>query len=293
MQHIEDRYPTRTQGYEQVIERQDPTVFGSFNQPGYLSSEQLQFFDENGYLILEGVLQDKVQAILAELPKLEKKLKGREELVLEPETEILRSIFSPEKYSDLCLDLARSEPLLSSAKQILDSEVYIHHSRINIKTGFDGKSFPWHSDFETWHAEDAIPRMRIVTGWVFLTENNPYNGSLFVIPGSHKQFISCVGETPKDNYKTSLRKQELGVPSKEIMQELVGKNGIQGVYGPPGTVVFHECNLMHGSPDNISPFARSNMFFVYNSVQNKPVTDPFGAKNPRPEFLARKDYTPL
>lgn len=294
MIHINDRYPTRTNHYECLIERQDPVVYS--NNPdgnGFLSTEQLRFFDDNGYLILEGVLQDKVQTILEELPHLQKKLRGREELILEPETDVLRSIFSPEKYSDLCYQLACSRPLLSSAKQILNSDVYIHHSRINIKAGFDGKSFPWHSDFETWHAEDAIPNMRILTGWVFLTENNPYNGSLFVIPGSHKKFVSCVGETPEDNYKQSLRKQVLGVPSKETMQELVDAHGIQGLYGPPGTVVFHECNLMHGSPDNLSPFPRSNLFFVYNSVLNKPVENPYGAKKPRPDFLARQDFTPL
>lgn len=288
-----DKYPTRTRDVERIIPRQDPTVYSPLEKEGYLTKEQLQFFDENGYLVIEGVLEDKVQKVLDELPKLKEKLKGREELILEPETEVIRSIFSPEKYSDVCYELACSRPLLSSAKQILNDDVYIHHSRVNVKAGFDGKSFPWHSDFETWHAEDFLPQMRVVTGWVFLTENNECNGSLFVIPGSHKKFISCVGATPQDNYKQSLRKQILGVPSQGVMKELVKEHGIKGLYGPPGTVVFHECNLMHGSPDNISPNPRSNLFFVYNSLQNKPVDMEANGQKARPEFLARHDFTPL
>jgi ectoine hydroxylase len=49
---------------------------------------------------------------------------------------------------------------------------------------------------------------------------------------------------------------------------------------------------MHGSPDNISPYDRTNSFFVYNSVENKPVK-PFGASKPRAEFLCLKDFEPL
>lgn len=82
--------------------------------------------------------------------------------------------------------------------------------------------------------------MRVVTGRVFLTKNNEFNGSLLAIPQSHKHFISCVGKTPEDNYKTSLRKQEIGVPSHAMLTKMVKQ------YGPSGTVVFHECNLLHG-----------------------------------------------
>ncbi len=122
----------------------------------------------------------------------------------------------------------------------------------------------------------------MVTGWIFLTENNEHNGSLFVVPGSHKIFIGCAGATPDDNYKQSLRKQVLGIPSKEAMKKMTDQNGIKGVYGPPGTVVLHECN--------ISPYDRKNLFFVYNSVNNKPVREAFVDQTPRPDFLSRKDF---
>ncbi|MFW6307776.1 MAG: phytanoyl-CoA dioxygenase family protein [Campylobacterales bacterium] len=192
-------------------------------------------------------------------------------------------------------ELSRDRRFLDVAKQIVGDDVYLHQSRINIKPALDGKSFPWHSDFETWHVEDGLPAPRVVTGWIMLTENTPYNGPLFVIPGSHKEYVSCPGTTPKDNYKTSLRNQMLGTPSLKALKEFATKaeEEVIGVYGKAGTVVFHECNIMHGSPDNISPWPRTNCFFVYNSVNNKPINPPFGAKELRPEFLCNKNNSPL
>lgn len=288
---IEDLYPSRIDDQERILNRKDPVVYGDVND-GPLTKEQLDFYDTNGFLIMPGLMADKVDALLNEIPILKNKAKGQEELILEPESEVVRSVFSPEKYSDVYTKAARDPQLLGISQQLLGSQTYIHHSRINVKSAFDGKSFPWHSDFETWHVEDGIPNMRILTGWVFLTENNEFNGSLFVIPKSHKKYIACAGKTPEENFKNSLRKQVYGVPSQDTMQKLSDEGGMVGAYGPPGTVVFHEGNLMHGSANNMSAYPRTNLFFVYNSIENTPV-DPYGAEKPRPEFLARQDFTPL
>ena len=277
-------YNSRTSQIEQVIPRQEPVVYGQGNRYDILSEEELRFFAENGYLIKPGLLSNEVEALVKDIPNLTSRLSGCPEIVLEPESNEVRSIFSPDLFSDLYKQLSEHEQLKKASEQILDSDVYIHHSRVNIKAGLSGKSFPWHSDFETWHTEDGIPAMRIVTGWVFLNENNEFNGPLLVIPQSHKHFINCVGETPQDNYQTSLRKQVVGVPSKAILSEMVTRYGLKAIYGPPGTVVFHECNLLHGSSDNMTPYPRANVFFVYNSTENQP--QKWAAT--RPEFLARQ-----
>lgn len=287
----EDLYPSRIDDKERILDRRDPAVFGQ-PEKGLLTREQLQFYDNNGFLVLSGLMADKVEGLLQEIPQMRDKARGQDELILEPDSDVVRSVFSPEKYSDACARAARDPRLLGVSQQILGGDVYIHHSRINIKAAFDGKSFPWHSDFETWHVEDGVPNMRILTGWIFLTENNEFNGSLFVIPKSHKKYVACAGRTPDGNFKNSLRKQVYGVPSQQAMRMLSDEGGMVGVYGPPGTVVFHEGNLMHGSADNMSAYPRTNLFFVYNSVENAP-QEPFGGASPRPEFLARKDYTPL
>ena len=49
---------------------------------------------------------------------------------------------------------------------------------------------------------------------------------------------------------------------------------------------------MHGSNGNITPYPRSNAFFVFNSIHNK-LTDPFCGLPPRPEYIASNDFSPL
>ncbi len=71
------------------------------------------------------------------------------------------------------------------------------------------------------------------------------------------------------------------------------RGGIQAPKGPAGSLMLFECNTLHASNSNISPWPRSNLFFVYNSVDNL-LKEPYAAKSERPEFLgARKNTTPL
>src|SRR5690606_15131011 len=179
------------------------------------------------------------------------------------------------------------ERLAGVASFLLNDEVYVHQSRLNYKPGFKGKEFYWHSDFETWHTEDGMPRMRALSMSVRLAENTPNNGPLMVIPGSHKTHVTCVGETPDDHYRQSLKKQEYGVPDEMSLADLAHEHGIVAPTGKPGTVIVFDCNTMHGSNGNITPFPRSNAFLVYNAVSNA-LAAPFGVEKPRPEFIAAR-----
>lgn len=52
-----------------------------------------------------------------------------------------------------------------------------------------------------------------------------------------------------------------------------------------------DSNSMHGSGSNITPLPRSNIFIVFNSVDNA-LVEPFAAARPRAEFVASRDFTP-
>jgi ectoine hydroxylase len=291
-----DLYPSRG-ATERLIERQDPVVYAAGSTGTFaLGEEQLATYERDGFLVLPGVFSPMEAQVLLEAfqtTAADPQLQGRDELVLEPDSREPRSLFSPETFSPLLQRLSRDARILDKVIQLLGSDVYIHQSRVNIKRAFDGRSFPWHSDFETWHAEDGIRHMRLLSAWIMLTLNNEFNGPLYLVPGSHKVFVACQGETPEDHFRASLRRQEYGVPSREAMARLIRAGGIAGVYGPPGTLVLHDCNIMHGSSDNMTPESRTNLFFVYNSVLNTPAPQPFAAARFRPTFLGRRVFTPL
>jgi ectoine hydroxylase len=205
----------------------------------------------------------------------------------------VRSIFEVHRLSVLIARIVADRRLAAAARQVLGSDVYVHQSRVNRKPGFIGQGFSWHSDFETWHAEDGMPAPRAVSIAIALTPNFVHNGSLMIIPGSHRTFVPTVGTTPEDHYRSSLRAQEIGVPDDASLAALVeAGGGVEVVTGEPGSAVLFDCNAMHGSSNNITPYPRTNLFVVYNSVANS-LMEPFAAPVPRPEFIASRSFAPV
>ncbi|HZG87616.1 ectoine hydroxylase [Paenibacillus sp.] len=285
-----DLYPSRVEAQPRILERKDPVVYPN-DFEGPLGKDDLAAYERDGYLFAEQFFTpEETEALQAELRRLLEGSRGerRPEVILEPDGDEVRSIFAVHRDNAVFKALSEHPKLVNAARQILGSDVYVHQSRINFKPGFKGKEFQWHSDFETWHTEDGMPRMRALSCSIALSDNYPFNGPLMVIPGSHRHFVACVGETPENNYENSLRRQEIGVPDEESLTWLVNQSRIEQPAGKAGSVVFFDCNIMHGSNSNITPYPRSNAFFVFNSVENK-LTTPFAASKPRPDYIATRD----
>ncbi|GGM28099.1 ectoine hydroxylase [Promicromonospora citrea] len=289
-----DLYPTRVEGDATEIPRQDAVVRGTPDD-GPLDRAQLDGFDRDGYLTFEDlVTPEEVEQFRGELRRLaaDPAVRADERTIIEGTSQEVRTIFEVHRTSEVFARIAADPRLVGRARQVLGSDVYIHQSRVNLKPGFGGGDFAWHSDFETWHAEDGLPRMRTVSISVSLTDNYSFNGPLMIMPGTHKTFVSCSGVTPEDNYKRSLVMQNAGVPSEEILTRMADEHGIDVLAGTAGSAVMFDCNCMHGSNGNISPYPRSNIFLVYNSVENAAV-EPFAADRPRPAYLGARDVTPV
>lgn len=291
-----DPYASRVLDHPAIVPRQDPVVFADGSTECPLTPDQVESYEKRGFLTLEGLFAD------AEIARLQQEARLLRDsppaldprtLILEPESNELRSIFRVHAASALFARLFADARLVGIARWLLGDSVYLHQSRLNYKPGFYGRDFFWHSDFETWHVEDGMPRMRALSMSMTLTENTEFNGPLMLVPGSHRHFVTCVGETPADHYKQSLRRQEYGVPDMGSLASLIEDSGLEAPKGPPGTITLFDCNMMHGSSSNITPFDRTNVFAVYNAACNRLQT-PFGGQPPRPEFIAaRDDVTPL
>lgn len=289
-----DLYPTR--GTEEVlIERKDPVVWSEPGTPGPIAADELAGFDRDGFLAIDQLITpDEVSVYHAELTRLidDPTMRADERSIVEPRSQEIRTIFEVHKISELFAKLAADPRVVGRARQILGSDVYVHQSRINVKPGFGATGFYWHSDFETWHAEDGLANMRTVSVSIALTKNHDTNGGLMIMPGSHKTFLGCEGATPKDNYKRSLQMQDAGIPSDETLTSLASDYGIRLFTGEAGSATWFDCNAMHGSGDNITPFPRSNVFIVFNSVENTAV-EPFAAPIRRPDYIGARDFTPV
>nr|AMY57961.1 ectoine dioxygenase subunit D [Streptomyces sp. WS089] len=294
MTAVTDLYPTRG-AVEVATPRVDPVVWSAPGAPGPLQPSELSDFDRDGFLAIDELITpDDLAEYRTALDRMiaDPHVRADERSIIEPTSQDVRSVFEVHRISEVFAKLVRDPRVVGRARHILGSDVYVHQSRINVKPGFGASGFYWHSDFETWHAEDGLPNMRTVSVSVALTENPAHNGSLMIMPGSHRTPLGCAGATPKDNYKKSLQMQDAGTPSDEALSGFADKHGIRQFTGKPGSAVWFDCNCMHASGDNITPFSRSNVFIVFNSVENTAV-EPFAAPVPRPDFIGARDFTPV
>jgi ectoine hydroxylase len=286
-----DKYPSRTAEVPVIMKREDPVVYSKWTEQCPLTREQSDFYEQNGFLVLDQFFSlEEIADWRSELKRLGDvyRKEEAEHVILEPESREVRSIFAIHENNECFKKLAEHPRLVEIANYLLGTETYIHQSRINFKPGFTGKEFYWHSDFETWHVEDGMPSMRAFSCSIALEDNFHHNGPLMLIPGSHKKFISCIGKTPENHFKQSLRRQEYGVPDPDSLEMLRKEGGIHTALGSAGSIVLFDCNTMHGSNSNITPDPRSNVFLVYNSTENK-LQEPYSGQKPRPLYIASRE----
>jgi len=290
-----DRYPTRlaaTSNPSPIIPRRGPIVRGSRHELDTATGvvDAASRFEADGFLALPGFFPPHDVATWAdEANRIERWCaKARPpEAFFERASGALRSLFDVPKFSDLFADLARHPRLLRLAAAIVGEETYLHQTRLNYKPAYTGTGFYWHSDFETWHAEDGMPEMQAVSVSIALRDNTTFNGPLMLIPGSHRSFVSCIGVTPDDHYRTSLVDQRVGTPPHTQLDHLIAAHGLRMPTGPAGSVVLFDCNTLHASYDNLSPDPRTNLFLVYNARSNE-LQAPFAARRCRPRFVAHR-----
>lgn len=288
-----DRYPSRVAIEPTISERLDPVVHPGYDGP--LDPELVQAFDDDGFVVLPGLLPPSETAELnneIDRHAAEQAWLDHPETVVEPGCSEPRSIYALHTRTGPLSALTQDRRLVDIARQLLGDKIYVHQSRAHLEPAFRGRELYWHSDFETWHTEDGMPRPRAVSCSVLLTDHQPGSSPLLTIVGSHKWYVPCVGRIPKSHREESLRCEETGTPDEASLIELTVRGSIAQCLGPAGTVVFFDSNLMHGSSSNITPYPRRSLFVVYNAVSNA-LEEPFAAPTRRPDHIASRIFDPI
>lgn len=244
-----------------------------------LTPEQLEEFDEQGYLFLPGcfsedeieILREEAKAILAQ---------DRQEVWRE-KSGAPRTAFAAHTYNEAFALLGRHPRLVEPLMQLFGEPVYMHQFKINAKAPFDGEVWQWHQDYGTWARDDGMPEARAMNVAVFLDEVMPINGPLMFIPKSHKQGVLQAGH---DKATTSY---PLWTLDSETVTRLAEDGGIVAPTGRPGSVLMFHGNLVHASPPNITPYPRKIVYLTLCAVSNH-IT-----KFTRPEWIAHRDFTPI
>ncbi|MBA3350884.1 MAG: phytanoyl-CoA dioxygenase family protein [Blastocatellia bacterium] len=278
-----DLYPTRLNDFETFSVRFDPIVWTDAH------SDDLAFYKRNGYLVIEKFWPVIIDSLLMPAFDLLGEPPQSDTLTsLEPNSAVTRAILGVDRLWPF--SVVSSDPRLTElVRSILGDDTYVHQSRINYKLGIGTTGWRWHSDFETWHAQDGMPTMRCLTAMIPLVENTGPNGALMVIPGSHKYFWGSKKST-SHSAEANFSDQVDGVPTDKILALFLERCGteIQTLVCSPGDLILFDCNTLHGSAPNMTPHSRANLFVVYNSVFNRLVA-PFSCEKPRPVQMAMRE----
>jgi ectoine hydroxylase len=240
----------------------------------------LEQYHSQGYVLCRGLFSEKeLQGVQDELPSILAGEDAEDDLHRERERSgAVRQVYLAHRHNALFRDLTQNAKITAPVRQILKSDCYVWHSKINVKDAFEGTVWLWHQDYGYWQFDGVDPRF--VTAMVLLDRATVNNGSLMVVPGSHRWgTLAHYSDAVTTSYKQwCIEKQELVSRVKEEM--------IVHVTGEPGDVLFFDSNLVHGSGHNMSPLSRNTYLAVYNSIHNKPRP----VENPRPDWVVARDF---
>ena len=209
------------------------------------SGSLVEFYEENGYFVLPDALSPAEVAELREETLAicrgdRGEVRGFEEGdPRDTEEDILRRylcIHFPHKISEVMAHYLGTEPMADVLTDIIGPNVKCMQSMLFIKaTGKPGQA--WHQD------EYFIPtRDRTLTGgWIALDDTTVENGSLWIIPGSHKAGILWPQHDHEDR-RFDCAGETYGFP--------YGDEDAIPVEVKAGTIVFFNGYLLHRSFPN-------------------------------------------
>lgn len=210
-----------------------------------LSEEQIQFFNENGYLAGLRILDDaQVEELRAQLQDLMKPGDAGHELFYEYHS---NESLDPAKVLFHALGAWRIKPgfhdilwhpaFVVPASQLLGGAVRFWHDQLFCKPAHHGGVVAWHQDYSYWTRTTPL---RHLTCWIGLDDSTRDNGCVHYVPGSHLwPNLPVTGLTgDMDAIQTVLTDEQ-----KELFKPVA-------VELKKGECSFHHARLIHGSYAN-------------------------------------------
>jgi ectoine hydroxylase len=250
-----------------------------------LTESQLDNLDRDGFLILPDLFSgDEVDKIQSRMPALLSE--SHEANIIEKTSGEVRTTMGLHLRDKLFDKLVRHPRLVEPARQIRPGALYIQQVKVNVKAAFSGEVWQWHYDFATHHSDDGVPQPLALNLHIFLDDVNEFNGPLYFIPGSHK---FGPHKTYHDLTTTSY---PLWVVDEDVVRQIISNaetidsgRSIVAATGKRGTALIFFDTLVHGSPNNMSPWDRSIFSLILNPVENAYRNDH------RPDFKHHRDLS--
>lgn len=237
--------------------------------PKVLSDSQVADYERDGCLCPVTVLSsDDVQKFRGALEEQEQCMGG-----------YLKRMDNCHLFFRWAYELAMHPRVLDVMEDVLGPDLFVHSTRIFYKHPHDPSYVSWHQDglYSKLNTKPAP------SAWIALSESNPENGCLRVVPGSHRTGVKPHVETYADD--------NLLNHGEEISVQ-VDESTVRDLVLWPGQMSLHHVDLIHGSNPNHSDKKRIGFAVSYITPEvrrsHMPVVRARGNSNDH-EFEIRQD----
>jgi hypothetical protein len=236
----------------------------------HLTQLDLQRYQEDGYLLIRGMLSPAEVELLGKTAREDRILDQHSSGRSDGEGGTIRLSLWNHPTDTIYGVIARSESMVSHAEQILEGEVYHYHSKMIMKDAKVGGAWAWHQDYGYWYQNGVLFPL-LTSAFIAVDPATRQNGCLQVIRGSHHA----------GRIEHALTGDQAGADMERV-EKLLERQELVHVEMEPGDTLFFHANLLHRSDRNNSEHPRWSMICCYNAARNNPYKE---SHHPR--------YTPL
>ena len=229
-----------------------------------LNDDQIQFYRDNGYLVLEAHLPaEEVERCRDEVAAYREEARGltasSDRIDLEdshtPDAPRVRRIKLPHSHSDVFAALMRTDWILAPVRDLIGPDLRLHTSKLNLKSAEYGAAVEWHQDWAFYpHTNDDVLAVGIL-----LDDTGPDNGPLLVFPGTHKGPVF-------DHHSDGAFRGAMDLAACGLdLADAVALTGLAG------TISIHHARTVHGSDLNRSDRDRQLLLYEMTAADAFPV----------------------
>ena len=235
--------------------------------PSMLSRAQQESYFDNGYLLIEKVIDslvlEKLRAATARAIDASRSISVSDavwdlETGHSAEEPKLRRLTSPNDYDNAYWEYASSTAISGILTDLIGPNIKFHHSKLNFKWAGGGEEVKWHQDIGCWPHTNFTP----CTVGLYLEDCTDDQGPLGVIAQSHRgplfdqysdegAWVGCLLDDDVEKLDLS---REVYLP------------------GPAGSITIHNCRTVHGSRKNQSKRPRPLLLNAYAAADAMPYT---------------------
>lgn len=231
-----------------------------------LTDQQIAFYQDNGYLVVEGVLSPEKLARLRQ--ETDAIIAGAADVAANddlydledshrPDNPRVRRIKEPFRHNKFFWDLCADPDVTDIVAQLVGPDVRVYGGKMNIKAAGYGAPVEWHQDWAFYpHTNDHV----LATG-MLLDDCDEGNGPLMVLPGSHK---GPVYDHHADGaFCGAFDPTTTGLDVSKAVK----------LMGPAGSMTIHHVRAVHGSALNTSNRQRRLLLTEYAAADAWPIAN--------------------